>query len=172
MSAYPPIATAERTCLDVCLVPTAVIRSPRRRGRAVRGHIQAKRFRCLEIDDQFDLSGLVDGQVSRLLAVENAAGIYASLTISLRGAPCVAHKTTGRGECARLKDCRQPVSKDQRGELFFTRDDEYIASDYEPTDTQLNQGGEGRINIAFGTDIQDVQVGALMYSAASCRLSR
>ena len=44
-------------------------RSPRRRGRAASPAFHAKCLRGLEIDDQLDSRGLLDRQVSRLLAV-------------------------------------------------------------------------------------------------------
>ena len=35
----------------------------------------AERLRCLEIDNQFDLGGLLDGKIGRLLAFENTTAI-------------------------------------------------------------------------------------------------
>src|SRR5881227_3623207 len=40
----------------------------------------AQRTGSLEIDEQFDFRGLLDRQVGRLLALENPAGVDASLT--------------------------------------------------------------------------------------------
>jgi hypothetical protein len=52
---------------------------------------ETKHLGCFEIDYEFDFRGLLDRQVCRLLALENTAGIYASLTIGIRGTACVAH---------------------------------------------------------------------------------
>ena len=45
---------------------------------------EAERLGGLEVDDQLDLRGLLDRQVGRLLALENAAGIDAGLTVCIR----------------------------------------------------------------------------------------
>src|SRR5262249_2042986 len=42
---------------------------------------EAKRLGSLEIDDQLDFRGLLHGQVGRLLALENAAGVDAGQTV-------------------------------------------------------------------------------------------
>ena len=41
----------------------------------------AERFGGLEIEDQLDLGGLLNGQVGWLFTLENAAGIERSLTV-------------------------------------------------------------------------------------------
>src|SRR5262245_12972708 len=43
-------------------------------------YIDSKRFCGLEIDDQLDLRGLLDGEFSRLLAFENATDVDTELT--------------------------------------------------------------------------------------------
>jgi hypothetical protein len=48
---------------------------------------ETERLRGLEIDDQLDFGGLLHRQVGGLLTLENAAGIYASLTIHIQRAP-------------------------------------------------------------------------------------
>jgi hypothetical protein len=44
-------------------------------GEQRRWHHDAERLRGVEIDDQFDPSGLYNGQVSRLFALENPASV-------------------------------------------------------------------------------------------------
>src|SRR6516162_8037286 len=72
---------------------------------------KTKHLGCFEIDYQFDFRRSLDRQVCRLLALENTAGIYASLTIGIRGTACVAHQTAGYDRCARLEDRRHLVAK-------------------------------------------------------------
>jgi hypothetical protein len=49
----------------------------------------------LEIDDQLELGGLYDGQLGRLLALENPADVDAGLAIAIGNACTVAHQATG-----------------------------------------------------------------------------
>src|SRR5688572_29566596 len=79
----------------------------RLRGRDVQG------FCGLEIDEQLGPGGLLDRQVRRFLALEDAAGIDAGETVSVRNAACVAHQAAGRGKLAVLVDRRQRVAKRQ-----------------------------------------------------------
>ena len=44
---------------------------------------EAERFGGLDVDDQLDFGGLLDGQVSRLLAFENSTCIDTNLAIRL-----------------------------------------------------------------------------------------
>src|SRR3954453_4302921 len=53
-------------------------------------HVEAERLGGPEIEDQLDLRGLLDRQVSGLLALENAAGVDAALTVRIRKAVSVA----------------------------------------------------------------------------------
>jgi len=45
------------------------IRSPRRRGRAASGHVEAERLRCLEVDHRFVLHWGLHRQVGRLFTL-------------------------------------------------------------------------------------------------------
>jgi uncharacterized protein YprB with RNaseH-like and TPR domain len=56
---------------------------------------QTERLGRLEIDDQFELGRLQDRQIGRLGAVEDFAGIDASLTITVRVVGSVAHQPAG-----------------------------------------------------------------------------
>ena len=49
----------------------------------------------LEIDDQLELGGLYDGQLGRLLALKNQAGVDAGLAIAIGNACTIAHQATG-----------------------------------------------------------------------------
>ena len=54
-----------------------LIRSPRRRGRARRRHVQAKSLGSLEVDDEFEFGRLLHREIGRLLALENSVDIVA-----------------------------------------------------------------------------------------------
>src|SRR5215470_632863 len=118
---------------------------------------KTKHLGCFEIDYQFDFRGSLDRQVCRFLAFENTAGIYASLTIGIRGTACIAHQTAGYDGCARLEDRRNPVVKRQGSELFLACNDEDIVDYDEPADLQWDQRCEGPINITLGAYLEYVE---------------
>ena len=64
-----------------------------------------------------NLVGLLDRQIGRLRALENATGIDADLAIGVRDAGSVAHQAAGCCERAILIDRRHPVAERQHGEL-------------------------------------------------------
>src|SRR5215216_6920285 len=70
----------------------------------------AEGFRCLEVDKQLDFRHLLDGQISRLGALEYASGIDASLTVRLQKTACVTHQPAGSSKVARLVDRRNSVA--------------------------------------------------------------
>jgi hypothetical protein len=63
-----------------------------------------ERLGGFEVDDQFDLCHPLDGQVGRLLALENAAGVNAGQMMSTGNVGSVAYKATGFGKTAVVKD--------------------------------------------------------------------
>ena len=54
---------------------------------------------------------LLDWQVRRLLAFENAAGVDADQTVVFRFIASIAHQAAGRDERAILVDCRHSVAE-------------------------------------------------------------
>src|SRR5262249_61964724 len=52
----------------------------------------AQRLRSLDVDDQLDFRRLDHGQIGRLLAFENPAGVAAALAISLSKTDSVPHE--------------------------------------------------------------------------------
>src|SRR5262245_7721261 len=71
---------------------------------------QAEGFGCLNIDKQLDFPDLLDGQISRLVALQYASGMDARLTMRLDKSPSVTHQATGDCEIARLMDRRHRVA--------------------------------------------------------------
>ena len=88
MSALPPKADMCSATRDVRFVPKAdippFIRSPRRRDRsAASGTLRPSALAVLRLRIELDFRRLHDRQVGGLLALENAPGIDAHLTISI-----------------------------------------------------------------------------------------
>src|SRR6266511_3519587 len=68
-------------------------------------HREAERLGRLHVDDQLDFRGLLDRQVSRLLALEDAADIDAGLVIRIGKIGSVAHQAACLGERPKLEGC-------------------------------------------------------------------
>jgi hypothetical protein len=64
----------------------------------------AEGFGRLEVDKQLDFRDLLDRQISRLVALDYASGIDASLTVRLRKTASITHQAAGGSEVARLVD--------------------------------------------------------------------
>jgi len=78
---------------------------------------EAQRPRRLEVDDQLNFGGLLDGQVGRFLAFENSARVDANQTVSVRIAASIAHQASGcGGECMKLENRGNRVVERQCGE--------------------------------------------------------
>src|SRR5262245_55538266 len=54
-------------------------------------HGDPKRLGSFDVDDQFDLGGLLDRQLSWLLTLENPARIDTDLTVQVRDFTAIAH---------------------------------------------------------------------------------
>ena len=82
-----------RICRDVpsanlCTAANSVfIRSPRRRAMQQSRHFEAEHPCGLHVDDELELGRLDDRQVRRLRTLEDATGVDADLTISIRSLP-------------------------------------------------------------------------------------
>jgi hypothetical protein len=70
-------------------------RNSRHEREQLRWYFQTERLGSLEIDDQLDLGGLHDRQVSRPLALENAACVESDLTVLLCQAGSIDHEAAG-----------------------------------------------------------------------------
>src|SRR5262249_54282380 len=113
----------------------------------------------LQIDEQLDLRDLCDWQVGRLLALENAAGVNAGKPVAGRNIACVAREAAGRNELAIMENRRYCVMERQRCKLFAPATKERItAADYEPGHSTLsNNACEYRLEVSFGTSVQDME---------------
>src|SRR5450830_1931627 len=63
-------------------------------------HFEAKRFRGLEIDHQLEFGWLLDRQVFRLCALEDATDHHSDLTERIRKTGGVAHQAAGQDRLA------------------------------------------------------------------------
>src|SRR5262249_15674286 len=108
----------------------------------------AKGFGCLQIDQQLDFRDLLDRQIGRFVALEDASGIDTGLTVGFHKAASVAHQPAGESEVARLVDRGQRVAEGEGGELFTMSGKEGIGGDDQTAYPQLEQGCEHRIEVS------------------------
>src|SRR5262249_17248777 len=128
-------------------------------GEERRRNFEAKRPSGVEVDDQLYLGGLLDRQVGRLLAFENPPSVDAGLTIRVRDPAPVAHQAAGRGEFAKLVDRGHRMAERECGELAGSGDKERVgAADHERGCSQLHQGCEHRIEVAFGARMKHMEL--------------
>jgi hypothetical protein len=88
-------------CVGKCAAATFASSRLRRRPR-----VRNERLRGPEIDHKLKFRGLLDRQVGRLLAFENAAGVDAGQAVRIGYARSVAHQATRRGKLALDVACR------------------------------------------------------------------
>src|SRR5262249_10126463 len=127
-------------------------------GEQRRRHGEAERFSGLEVDDQFNFGHLLDGKVSRPFALENAPGVNADLPIWRSKARPVAHQAAGLGVLMKWVDSGHRVAGRQSRKLLALAIEEWISTDHERAGSQPLQGCEGRIEVAFGARVKDVEL--------------
>src|SRR5215470_8981624 len=87
-------------------------------------HSKAERLRGLEVDKQLYFGDLLNRQISRLLTLEYASGLNASLTVRFHKAACITHQTARDSKVARLMDRGHQVPASQGSELLTVRREE------------------------------------------------
>ena len=105
-------------------------------------------FAVLRLMTSSNLGRLHDRQVGRLLALEDAAGIDAGLTIRIRDAGPVAHQAAGRSKFAQRVDRWQRVAGCQRDNVFAPAGEECIGNDEKCVGALLGKRGENCVDLA------------------------
>ena len=70
----------------------------------------------------------------------------------------IADQAAGRDEFAPLVDRRNGMACCQRHKLLAPADEERVAADDERAGLQLDEGGEGGVDLAFGASLQDLEL--------------
>src|SRR4029453_19034293 len=104
-------------------------------------------------DDQLGLHRLLNGQVGRLLALENAASVDADLTVRVRKAVSIADQAACHGVLAKWVHRGHRVARGQCDELLAPAIEEWITADYERAGSQSGQGGEDRMEGGVGARV-------------------
>src|SRR5262249_10847812 len=127
-------------------------------GEKCRRQLKAEGSGGLEVDDQVNFGRLLDGQGSGPFALENAPGVNAYLAIRRSIALPVAHQAAGSGVLMKWVDSGHCVADCQSHKLLALVIEEIISADHERAGSQPLQGCEGRIEVAFGARVKDVEL--------------
>src|SRR5262245_38637160 len=84
-----------------------------------RRHGEAEGLGGLRVGKQLNFGDLLDGQVGRLLALEDAASVGSRHPVRIQSTASVAHKAAGQREVATLVDCRDPMAECEGGKLLM-----------------------------------------------------
>src|SRR5207245_580266 len=99
---------------------------------------QAEGLRGLEVDDELELRGLLDGQVGRLRALEDLSRVSADQAKGRSEAWSIADQAAGSGEFTPRIDRRNGMARCQRHELLAPAAQERIRADDERASMQLD----------------------------------
>src|SRR5437879_4470159 len=112
----------------------------------------------LEIDHKLELSRLQNGQVGRLLALEDSASIDTGLTKRIESVWAVAHESASRYEFAPDIGGGNPVARRQRNKLGAPIVEKWIGGNDQGIDVLLIYGSESSLEVAFAAGIQDMNL--------------
>src|SRR5262249_46462221 len=76
-----------------------------------------ERRRRLEIDDHFNIRGLLDRQICSALPLEDASRVKAEPSVCIPDTAAVTHQAAGCGKLPELVDRWQSLTKGERGQL-------------------------------------------------------
>src|SRR5262249_54096 len=114
-------------------------------------HIDTERFRGFLVDDQLDLSGLLNRKIGRFLPLENSGGRYPAQTIRLLEIGSVAHETAGDRKlsiriygwhCMARRQFNEPITLGQK---------KYFSTYHKCIDVLTDKDLESRFDLAWST---------------------
>src|SRR5207302_3934085 len=109
----------------------------------------AERHGGLEVDDELEPGRLYNRQVGRLLTLEDAASVDASLVVCIGHTGTVAHQTTRHGALATFVDCWDRLTRNQRHDVISFTIEEGIRADDERVNPLLRKGRELTIDLVL-----------------------
>ena len=128
------------------------------RASSGRRHVEAERLGGLEVDDQLEFGRLLDRQVGRLLALENAAGVDASLLVRIRDVGPVAHQSADFGEFAVCNIAGTLWSIGEQDQLHAPASEEAIAAHKEGVRPLAQERGKRIVDLAAGAGVEDLDL--------------
>ena len=124
----------------------------------VRWNNQVKRFGNLQIDNQFDFSGLLNGQFGWFLTSQNSTSIAARNTMSFSNTGSIAHQTTNQRILANRIDSRHLSPRSCFNKVLPLTCKKRIGADDNSPRTLLNQFVKRDGYCYFVTGLDDEQL--------------
>src|SRR6516165_10821956 len=124
----------------------------------VQRDVEAERPGRLQVDDELEFRRLQHRQIGWLGALEDLTGVGADLTIHARTIGVVAHQPAGFYSLARGITRGNPVTRRERRKLDTSAREEDITSDVQGVGAIAHEGGEGRLDLAAGAGIEDLNL--------------
>src|SRR5215472_18671574 len=122
------------------------------------GNGEAERPGSRAVDDELEFGCLQHRQVSRLSALENAAGIDADLMKHVRDVASVAHQATGSHKFTARISRWNPVARRQDGKLHPAIEEECVAGHHEGIGAFARTSGKDLVYLANCTGIEDLEL--------------
>src|SRR5262249_872222 len=119
-------------------------------------HIETERPGRLQIDDELKLSRLQDRKVGRLRALQDLSSVGADLTKTINDVGSVAHQPAGFNNLASPINRGNPVARRQNSKLDAPAVEGKVAADKERVGTVANERGEGSLDLATGTSVENL----------------
>src|SRR6516164_7894511 len=119
---------------------------------------QTQRVRRFQVDDQLEFGRLLDRQVGGLLALENAAGVFAGYSGHRGESRTVADQTAGSGKLADKVDRGDTMSRRHRWQLSTPAVEERVVTDEQRIHTPSLDRRESSLDIRFGAGGKRLQL--------------
>ena len=123
-----------------------------------RGDFQAERLYGLEVDDEIEPGRSHGRQIDRLSALEYAANVDAGMLITVDDVGPIAHQATRVDELTRPVDRGNCMARRQPNESVTLDEYKNVGADKQSASTALDHSGEGRVHLAFGAGVQDINL--------------
>jgi hypothetical protein len=128
------------------------------RGQQTRRHFKAERPGRLQVDDELEFGRLQDRQIRGLRAPEDLTGVDAGLTVHVYNICPIAHQSTDFDNLARGIGRGNRMARRKRRKLDAPADKERVGSNEERVGSLAHHGGEGRIDLAAGAGVDDLNL--------------
>ncbi len=121
------------------------------------GQFQAKRRGRLQVYDELKFRWLRHRQVRGLFPLENPADVNAGLAKTIGKAGSVTHQAAAGDEIPMWVHRGNGMARGQRHELFKPAEEEWVVADKQRADPLLDEGYEGRVELAFAAGVQNME---------------
>src|SRR5262249_56991796 len=110
----------------------------------------------LVVDNQFELARALHGQIGRLRALEDAAGIDADLPNHICKVGAIRQEPADVGKLTLSKCCRKRVTRRQVDQLYAPAGEKAVAADEQGIGLRTHKRRESRIDLAAGARVENL----------------